>query len=325
MHRSEFEAAIRPQVEDTVDALQRAVSSAGLTPPQLTAVLLVGGSSRIPLVGQLVSELLGRPVSVDVDPKNAIPMGAVLSLMPAPPQVPAPRTSASAPHPARAAVAGMAPPLGGPPRRPPNQPYGPSATGTYGPGGGVSASLPPYRPAPQRPPAPPPRPSAPAYAPEYDDEPGYSPDYDYAPDRGRRTPAWLVTAGAVAAATAVVAAVFLWPRPDVEPTAGTPAPPTPAQEATEPAPTTTEEPPPPPPRTRLPQPAPQPPPVPRPTVDPTTPPVTTTTTTTPPTTTPAPTTPPEDPGGDPGEDPDEGGNAGEGTGDAPEPAVPAPA
>jgi molecular chaperone DnaK len=183
MHRSEFEAAIRPQVEDTVDALQRAVSSAGLTPPQLTAVLLVGGSSRIPLVGQLVSELLGRPVSVDVDPKNAIPMGAVLSLMPAPPQVPAPRISASAPHPARAAVAGMAPPLGGPPRRPPNQPYGPSATGTYG----ASASLPPYRPAPQRPPAPPPRPSAAAYAPEYDDDPaGDDNNHDDATDNDPR-------------------------------------------------------------------------------------------------------------------------------------------
>src|SRR5690606_1302674 len=71
LHRSEFEAMIRPQVEDTVAALRSAVISAGLAPDQLTAVLLVGGSSRIPLVAQLVSEQLARPVAVDADPKNA--------------------------------------------------------------------------------------------------------------------------------------------------------------------------------------------------------------------------------------------------------------
>ncbi|OLT14244.1 hypothetical protein BJF78_19815 [Pseudonocardia sp. CNS-139] len=95
LHRSEFEAAIRPQVEETVEALRRAIGSAGLAPAQLSAVLLVGGSSRIPLVGQLVSEQLGRPVAVDADPKNAIAMGAVLSMLPSPSgpaaQVPSPR------------------------------------------------------------------------------------------------------------------------------------------------------------------------------------------------------------------------------------------
>jgi actin-like ATPase involved in cell morphogenesis len=297
MHRSEFEAAIRPQVEETVDALQRAVSSAGLTPPQLSAVLLVGGSSRIPLVGQLVSEQLGRPVTVDVDPKNAISMGAVLSLQPAPtstgampPRVPTPRAGGSARYPLAAAAAG-APPLGG---GPPQGPYGPpAATGGYGPGplgGGASSSLPPHRPAPPRPPvAPPPRPAA-AYAPEYDDEPPYEPQYDYAPEPRGKTPSWLVTVGAGAAAVAVVAAVFLWPQPDVEPTANAPAPATPAQETTEPAPETSEEPAPtqerPPPVRPVPAPVTRttPPPVttttPPPVTTTTPPPVTTTTTTT---------------------------------------------
>lgn len=82
LHRSEFEALIRPQVEETVTALRRAVVSAGLEPEQLTAVLLVGGSSRIPLVAQLVSEQLGRPVAVDADPKNAIAKGAALAISP---------------------------------------------------------------------------------------------------------------------------------------------------------------------------------------------------------------------------------------------------
>ncbi|GAA2549283.1 Hsp70 family protein [Pseudonocardia hydrocarbonoxydans] len=84
LHRSEFESLIRPQVEETVSALRSAVRSAGLTPEQLTAVLLVGGSSRIPLVAQLVSEQLGRPVAVDTDPKNAIAKGAALAVSPKP-------------------------------------------------------------------------------------------------------------------------------------------------------------------------------------------------------------------------------------------------
>ena len=83
LHRSEFEAMIRPPVEDTVSALRRAIASAGVSADQLTAVLLVGGSSRIPLVAQMVSEQLGRPVAVDADPKNAIAKGAALSLTPA--------------------------------------------------------------------------------------------------------------------------------------------------------------------------------------------------------------------------------------------------
>ncbi|MGE3289029.1 MAG: Hsp70 family protein [Pseudonocardia sp.] len=82
LHRSEFEQMIHPQVEDTVAALRRAISSAGFTPEQLSAVLLVGGSSRVPLVSQLVSEELGRPVAVDADPKNAIAKGAALALTP---------------------------------------------------------------------------------------------------------------------------------------------------------------------------------------------------------------------------------------------------
>ncbi|MHA6797172.1 Hsp70 family protein [Pseudonocardia bannensis] len=84
LHRSEFEGMIRPQVEETVAALRRAVGSAGLGPEGLSAVLLVGGSSRIPLVAQLVSEQLGRPVAVDADPKNAIAKGAALAVSPKP-------------------------------------------------------------------------------------------------------------------------------------------------------------------------------------------------------------------------------------------------
>ena len=51
----------------------------GSTPDAVTAVLLVGGSSRIPLVGQLVGAELGRPVAVDAHPKHAVALGAALT------------------------------------------------------------------------------------------------------------------------------------------------------------------------------------------------------------------------------------------------------
>jgi actin-like ATPase involved in cell morphogenesis len=77
--RSEFEAMIRPAVSDTIAALRRAMRSAQVEPQGLSAVLLVGGSSRIPLVAQMVSAELGRPVALDAHPKHATALGAALS------------------------------------------------------------------------------------------------------------------------------------------------------------------------------------------------------------------------------------------------------
>ena len=76
--RSEFEAMVRPALEETIVALRRAVTSAGVAVEDLTAVLLVGGSSRIPLVGQLVGAELRRPIALDARPKDSISMGAAL-------------------------------------------------------------------------------------------------------------------------------------------------------------------------------------------------------------------------------------------------------
>ncbi len=74
--RAEFEHAIRPALGDTVDALRRALAGAGVTADQLHAVLLVGGSSRIPLVAEIVGNELGRPVAVDAHPKHVVALGA---------------------------------------------------------------------------------------------------------------------------------------------------------------------------------------------------------------------------------------------------------
>jgi molecular chaperone DnaK len=77
--RAEFEAMIRPALGETITALRRALASAGVEPADVHAVLLVGGSSRIPLVAQMVSAELGRPTAVDAHPKHAVAQGAAIA------------------------------------------------------------------------------------------------------------------------------------------------------------------------------------------------------------------------------------------------------
>jgi actin-like ATPase involved in cell morphogenesis len=77
--RGEFEGMVRLPLAETIDALRRALRSASVEPSDVTAVLLVGGSSRIPLVAQMISAALGRPVAVDAHPKHAIALGAAIA------------------------------------------------------------------------------------------------------------------------------------------------------------------------------------------------------------------------------------------------------
>ncbi len=74
--RSDFEDMVRAPIESTIGALSRTLQSAQVDPADLSAVLLVGGSSRIPLVARMVSAELGRPTVVDTHPKYAVALGA---------------------------------------------------------------------------------------------------------------------------------------------------------------------------------------------------------------------------------------------------------
>ncbi|WP_207454531.1 Hsp70 family protein [Herbiconiux sp. SYSU D00978] len=77
--RAEFEAMIADEVRRTIDAFARVVNAAGLRYDELGVILLIGGSSRIPLIAELLSAEFGRPVAVDADPKSAICLGAAAS------------------------------------------------------------------------------------------------------------------------------------------------------------------------------------------------------------------------------------------------------
>ncbi|MGH9247062.1 MAG: Hsp70 family protein [Acidimicrobiales bacterium] len=109
--RPEFERLVQPALAETVAALGRAIGSAGVTAHDVQAVLLVGGSTRIPLVAQTVRAILGRPAVVDAHPKHAVAKGAALAgaegvaATPSLPSVAGPPVSATAPPAAAAAYA----------------------------------------------------------------------------------------------------------------------------------------------------------------------------------------------------------------------------
>ena len=74
--RAEFEEMIRPELDRTIEALHRALGSANIDGAELDAILLVGGSSRIPLVSQLIAAEFNQAPAIDTDPKTAVAEGA---------------------------------------------------------------------------------------------------------------------------------------------------------------------------------------------------------------------------------------------------------
>ncbi|MDK3255095.1 Hsp70 family protein [Blastococcus capsensis] len=74
--REDLEELLTDAVRSSVDALRRTVEDAGLRVADLDGVLLVGGAGRMPLVAELLSAELGRPLLVPEDPALAGALGA---------------------------------------------------------------------------------------------------------------------------------------------------------------------------------------------------------------------------------------------------------
>jgi molecular chaperone DnaK len=76
--REQFEAMIRPLLDRTMDCVQRALEDSHLTASQIDKVVLVGGSTRTPLVTRLLEERLGQPAHQEVNPDLCVAMGAAI-------------------------------------------------------------------------------------------------------------------------------------------------------------------------------------------------------------------------------------------------------
>jgi molecular chaperone HscA len=76
--RARLEGLARPLVERTLSAVRQALRDAKVTREQVQGVVMVGGSTRMPYVRHAVSELFGREVLTNVDPDQAVALGAAI-------------------------------------------------------------------------------------------------------------------------------------------------------------------------------------------------------------------------------------------------------
>jgi molecular chaperone DnaK len=76
--RAEFEDVIRPLVDRTLEPCRQALADAALQPSDLDEVVLVGGSTRIPLVRRVVEELFGRRPHSELNPDEVVALGAAV-------------------------------------------------------------------------------------------------------------------------------------------------------------------------------------------------------------------------------------------------------
>ncbi len=76
--RKEFEVLARDIIERTRKPCLQAMMDAKLTPSDIDEVILVGGSTRIPMVRQLVEEIFGKHPDTSINPDEAVAIGAAI-------------------------------------------------------------------------------------------------------------------------------------------------------------------------------------------------------------------------------------------------------
>ena len=78
LSREDFNSMIHSLVRSTVDSIDIALDDAGLKPVDVHKILMVGGSTRIPLVWDVVEDKMGRQPHAEIDPDECVAMGAAI-------------------------------------------------------------------------------------------------------------------------------------------------------------------------------------------------------------------------------------------------------
>ncbi|WP_409422447.1 Fe-S protein assembly chaperone HscA [Pseudaeromonas sp. ZJS20] len=78
LSRSQFDALIQPLVKKTLLACRRALKDAGVTADEVLEVVMVGGSTRVPLVREQVAVYFGKPPLTSIDPDKVVALGAAI-------------------------------------------------------------------------------------------------------------------------------------------------------------------------------------------------------------------------------------------------------
>lgn len=78
LSRAQFEALIEPMVARSLKACRRALRDSGVELEDVSAVVMVGGSTRVPRVREAVGELFGRTPLTNIDPDQVVAIGAAI-------------------------------------------------------------------------------------------------------------------------------------------------------------------------------------------------------------------------------------------------------
>ncbi len=78
LSRAKFEQLIDNLVQRTVEPCRKAIKDAGLTASEIDEVILVGGSTRVPMVQRVVENLFGKTPSKGVNPDEVVAVGAAI-------------------------------------------------------------------------------------------------------------------------------------------------------------------------------------------------------------------------------------------------------
>jgi molecular chaperone DnaK len=76
--RGRFEQMVEDVLQRTIEPCKQAISDAGITPQKIDEVVLVGGSTRIPRVRELVRQFFGKDPNMTVNPDEVVAVGAAV-------------------------------------------------------------------------------------------------------------------------------------------------------------------------------------------------------------------------------------------------------
>jgi len=78
LERNEFETMIKPLVDRTLQCCEQSLKDSGSNTGQIDAIVMVGGSTRIPYIVEQVSAYFGKPVNNTLNPDEVVAIGAAI-------------------------------------------------------------------------------------------------------------------------------------------------------------------------------------------------------------------------------------------------------